>query len=101
MYVYETLSEAINGLKERGYTMDFNIEENCLVCHEEKFRIEDFEIVEVHRFEGQSNPDDSSVLYAIESTKGDKGILVSAFGAYAEGMSIDMAKKLSLHKHYS
>jgi len=98
MYVYETLSEAINDLRKRGYIIDFNIEDNCLVCHTDRFDVNDFEIVEVHRFEGETNPDDSSVLYAIESKKGDKGLLVSAYGAYAEGMSIDMATKLALHR---
>jgi len=97
MYVYETLSQAINGLRERGYTTDFNLEENCLVCNEEKFNIDDFEIVEVYRFEGATNPDDSSILYAIESRKGQKGVLVSAYGVYAEGMSADMAAKLAIH----
>ena len=97
MIIYETLSQAINGLRERGYTTDFNLAENCLVCNNDKFNINDFEIVEVHRFEGQTNPDDSSILYAVESTKGVKGVLVSAYGVYAEGMSAEMAKKLSLH----
>ena len=32
--------------------MDFNLDENCIVCHEDKFNPEDFEIVEVYRFEG-------------------------------------------------
>ena len=99
MRVYETLSQAINGLRELGYTTDFNLEENCLVCHNEKYNIQDFEITEVHRFEGATNPDDSSVLYAIESRKGEKGLLVSAYGAYAEGISAEMAQKLSMHTH--
>ena len=97
MYVYDTLSQAINGLRERGFVTDFNLEENCLICDTEKFNIADFEIVEVHRFEGATNPDDSSVLYAIESNKGHKGVLVSAYGVYADSMSEEMAKKLSLH----
>jgi len=29
---YGTLSETINGLKEEGYTLDFNIREDCLAC---------------------------------------------------------------------
>lgn len=99
MYVYETLSQAINGLRDRGYTTDFNLAENCLVCNGKEFRIDDFEIVEVHRFEGMTDPDDSSILYAVESKDGEKGLLVSAYGVYAEGMSAEMAAKLSIHLH--
>ncbi|MBI1344119.1 MAG: phosphoribosylpyrophosphate synthetase [Terrimonas sp.] len=97
MKTYETLSQAINGLKAEGYTTDFNLSENCLVCNEGKFDINDFEIVNVFRFEGETNPDDSSILYVIESNKGHKGLLVSAYGVYAEGMSAEMALKLRMH----
>lgn len=98
-YSYDTLSQAISGLRSRGYTTDFNLSENCLICNGTRFDVNDFEIVETYRFEGASNPDDSSILYAIESNKGDKGLMVSAYGMYAEGMSAEMAKKLALHRN--
>jgi hypothetical protein len=97
MYTYDTVSAAINGLKERGYTTDFNLEENCIVCNTARFDPDDFEITEIYRFEGSSNPDDEAVVYAIESNKGDKGILVNAYGIYSDTMSDDMIKKLSIH----
>ena len=53
--------------------MDFNLNENCLVCHEDKFDPEDFEIVEVYRFEGNSDPADEAVVYAMKATKVIKG----------------------------
>jgi len=87
------------GLKARGYQKDFNLEENCIVCHEDKYHPEDFEIVEIYRFEGNSDPGDEAVVYAIESKNGDKGILVSGYGISADEMSSDMAKKLSIHLH--
>jgi len=95
---YDTLSQAVDGLKERGYTHDFNLKENCLVCHGDKFNIDDFEIVETHRFEGNSDPADEAIVYAIEGKNGKKGILVSGYGISAEGMSAEMAKKLSMHQ---
>lgn len=99
MHNYETVSEAINELKKRGFTLDFNLQENCLVCHTGKFEVNDFEIVEVHRFEGNTDPSDEAVVYAIESVdKTNKGVLVSGYGISAEGMSADMAKKLSIQK---
>jgi hypothetical protein len=97
MYSYETVTAAVNGLKQRGYTLDFNLSENCLVCQDDKFNPEDFEITEVYRFEGNSDPADEAVVYAIESKKGDKGVLVNGYGPSANEMSSDMAKKLSIH----
>jgi hypothetical protein len=99
MIVYDTVSEAINGLKERGFGLDFNLLENCIVCHADKFDVNDFEIAEVHRFEGNTDPSDEAVVYAIESVNGMRGVLVNGYGISAEGMSAEMAKKLSVrHK---
>ena len=52
MHAYDTLSEAVNDLKQRGYNIDFNVEENRLVCRKTPLvlRPEDFEITEVYRF---------------------------------------------------
>jgi len=99
MYSYDTVTDAVVGLKARGYQKDFNLEENCIVCHEDKYHPEDFEIVEIYRFEGNSDPGDEAVVYAIESKNGDKGILVSGYGISADEMSSDMATKLSIHLH--
>ena len=99
MYVYDTVTAAIKGLKERGYSKDFNLEENCLVCDDNKYHPEDFEIVEVYRFEGDTDPADEAVVYAVEGKNGDKGVLVSGYGPSAESVSAEIAKKLSMHLH--
>lgn len=98
MPVYDTVSQAITELKKRGYITDFNLEENCIVCHQEKFDPDDFEITEVYRFEGDTDPADESVVYAIESTTGMKGVLVNGYGIYSEPMSDKMIRKLSIIK---
>jgi hypothetical protein len=98
MYNYDTVTEAIKGLKARGFTMDLNLQENCIVCNEEKFNPDDFEIVEFYRFEGDTDPSDEAVVYAIESNSGMKGVLVNGYGISAEEMSDDIAKKLRIHK---
>jgi hypothetical protein len=99
MPAYDTLSEAVNGLRRRGFTLDFNLEENCLICHQDRIDPDDFEIVEFYRFEGNSDPADEAVIYAIESKKGQKGVLVSGYGISAEGISADMAQKLQMHNN--
>lgn len=96
MYTYDTVTAAVNGLKERGYNLDFNLQENCIVCEDQKFDPENFEIVEVYRFEGNSDPADEAVVYAIESNKGHKGILVSGYGPSADALSTEMVRKLNI-----
>lgn len=99
MYVYDTVTAAINGLRERGFTLDFNQQGNCLECNGDNFHPEDFEIAEVYRFEGPTDPADEAVVYGIESKKGQKGILVDGFGISSDPLSTEMLKKLSYHPH--
>ncbi len=82
MYTYDTVTEAVSGLKQRGYNIDFNIEENKLVCKTTplELRPDEFEITEVYRFEGDSDPADEAIVYGIQSKHGQKGILVNGFG---------------------
>ena len=96
---YDTVSQATDDLRKRGFVLDFNLEENNVVCKENRFRPEDFTIVEVHRFEGLTDPADEAVVYAIESSDGTKGILVSGYGIYSDALSAEMAKKLSIQFH--
>ena len=98
MYSYDTLSEAVNDLKKRGFDLDFNLQENCLICHGDKFDVNDFEITEVYRFEGNTDPSDEAVVYGIESSNGKKGVLVNGYGISADVMDGEMAKKLNIHK---
>ena len=95
-YRYDTMVETLNNLRERGYTVDFNLLPTCLECPQLHLELksEDFEIDEVHRFEGASNPGDNSVVYAVSSDKGVKGVLVDAYGVYADSITPDLARKL-------
>ena len=100
MYQYDTVVAAINGLKERGYTLDFNIAFDKISCvqNNQCLQPSEFEITEFHRFEGDSNPSDEDIVYAVESKDGNlKGIISSAFGMYADTISSDMIKKLTMH----
>jgi hypothetical protein len=97
MYTYDTVSEAVNGLHQRGYTFDFDARFDCVVCKDHKLQPDEFEITEVYRFEGNTDPADEAIVYAIESTKyGIKGILVNGYGANSDELSNDMVKKLSI-----
>jgi hypothetical protein len=93
---YDNLVEAIKDLQLRGYTYDFNLKPKCLECASLKIEIhpEDFKVDETYRFEGMSSTDDNSILYAISSKNSIKGLLVDAYGVYAENISEAMRLKL-------
>lgn len=92
---YSTVSEAINHLRSKGFNLDFNLEENCISGTNCRFTPEQFEIVEVFRYEGNSDPADEAVVYAILSEDGQKGILVTGYGVSDDPVSERMLRKLS------
>jgi hypothetical protein len=97
---YTSLSDATNGLKARGYINDFNLKGDCVECPALQLQVkpEHFTVDEFHRFEGLSSTDDSSIVFAISSDKGVKGILVDAYGVYASSMSEGMIRRLSISR---
>ncbi len=97
---YGTLSETINGLKKDGYTLDFNISKELVVCNNPNMTLspDDFGIDKTYRFEGETNPDDQSILYAISSPKFNvKGVLVNGYGISADEKSDALISKLRTH----
>ncbi len=101
MQTYDTVVEAITGLKKRGYVLDFNLAFDKLVCHDKNICLNpsEFEIMEVYRFEGSTNPSDEDIVYAIESKDGlIKGIFSGAYGVYMDSISTEILKKLTSHK---
>jgi hypothetical protein len=45
---------------------------------------EEVKVLNFYRFEGNSDPADNSILYAIETSDGGRGTLVDAYGPYAD-----------------
>ncbi len=97
---YDTVVDALHDLKARGFDFDFNLKETCLHCAQldKELSPEDFDVVEIYRFEGASNPDDNSIVYAIESTDGLKGTLVNAYGIYSDPVSDELVAKLDIKR---
>ena len=96
---YITLSEALRDLTKRGFTENLEFIEG-LVCDVNSGRAytpDELTIVEHHRFEGMSNPDDMSIVYAIVSADGGRGLLVDAFGPYSNFDLGDFLKKVNIH----
>jgi hypothetical protein len=98
MTTYNNLVEATNDLMKRGYTENLSLEGDTVDDKEKNIQMtaDDFEIDEFYRFEGPSNPSDMSIVYAVTSAKyGIKGVLVNAFGAYANSSSSAIMAKLN------
>lgn len=97
---YGTMSETINGLIKLGYTHDFNIKDECIICHKTNITLspDDFQIDYIYRFEGDSDPEYQSILYAISSTKFNvKGILVNGYGISSDEVASKLIEKLNTH----
>ncbi len=96
MITYNTVSEAVEGLHQRGYVEDFSLTNDHLSCaaHNLNLNPDEFEVDETHRFEGETDPADEAVVYGISSSNGLKGVMVNAYGTYAESASAELVKKL-------
>lgn len=92
---YATVSEAINDLQKKGFTIDFNLKENSLEHNADKFETA-FEIVEVYRYEGDSDPGDEAAVYALESKSGQKGLLVTGYGTSVDTKTTEILKRLPI-----
>ena len=94
MKTYITLSETLNNLRKQGYTEDFNLRQNC---NESKMFAGDFKVDSYYRFEGETNPSDAAIVYAISSERQNvKGVLVNAYGIYSEPLTDAMMEKLTV-----
>ena len=91
---YDTVMDAIDDLKRQGFAIDFNVEGDRLINRGGKSASDDFEIVDVYRYEGDSDPGDEAVVYAIESKSGLKGILVTGYGYSSDEATTEILKKL-------
>lgn len=98
---YASEIDAIRDLRRRGFTTDLEFRDGAL--HEtatgRRFRPDELAIVEHHRFEGASDPEDMSVVYAIESDDGVRGIVMDAFGAYADPNLAAFLEKVKVNEH--
>ena len=82
---YTTMADAMNDLKRRGFTADFELIGQTFraMGSERAFQPDELTIVEHHQFEGSSDPEEMAVVYAIEARDGTRGVLVDAYGVDA------------------
>ena len=83
--------------KAKGFTENFEIlDANTMinVGTERKYVPSDVSIINHYRFEGMSDPGDNMVLYEIETSEGDQGILVTPYGPDCPAHVADFVAKI-------
>lgn len=97
-----TLTRVLEKLREKGFDDEFKMTDHGKMQSPKTGKLydpEDLIIIKTYRFEGESDPSDSSVVYVLEDGEGQKGYLLDAFGAYSnhEGDGFDdFLKKLKV-----
>jgi len=94
------MDRCLDKLEHKGYTDQYRVEKGRLVSTKgkKKYKAKDVKAANFFRFEGITNPDDMSILYAIETTDGNKGTLVDAYGLYADDDTGEFMKEVEVHK---
>jgi hypothetical protein len=90
----------ISNLEKHGYTQQFRVSNDKLesLTTGKLYKCEDVKAVNFYRFEGVSDPDDMSILYAIETCDGAMGTLTDAYGRYSDEATGEFMKKVEIAK---
>src|SRR6188508_718278 len=82
----KTLVSCLNSLLADGFESQFKAVKGGLksLATEKIFRPEQVKILNFYRFEGESDPADNSILYALETSDGERGTLTDAYGPYSD-----------------
>lgn len=82
----KTMASCLNSLSAGGYETQFKAVKNGLksLKTERVYGPSEVKITNFYRFEGESDPSDNSILYAIETTSGERGTLTDAYGVYSD-----------------
>lgn len=96
----KTLSEMMQKFRDKHFIHDFEIKDKLLTCKEtdESFKEEDLIVDRTYRYEGDSNPDDMCILYAITANSGTQGILLDAYGTYANPQISEFIKNVPVRE---
>ena len=91
-------------LETEGFTDQFRVEKKMLQSltdPKKKYKAKDIKSVNFYRYEGISDPDDMSIIYAIETIDGQKGTLVDAYGRYSDEETGAFMQDVEIHKKVS
>jgi hypothetical protein len=94
--VLTTLSKKANDLRGEGFTEEFIMTISGLKCcsTEQIFSPADVKIIKHFRFEGNSDPGDMSILYAVETVNGLKGSIAEGYGPYSDSNFLEFIQQV-------
>jgi hypothetical protein len=97
------MEKNIKDLELKGYTDQFKLEKGKLLdlANNKKYKPADIKAVNFFRYEGISDPDDTSVLYVIETCDGRKGTVIDAYGLYSDDDLGVFFKEVEINKKTS
>jgi hypothetical protein len=77
-----TMTSCTNHLQKDGYTENFVVKAEGLIAPstEKLYTPSEVKIASFYRFEGESDPADNAIVYAIETNDKVKGLLIDAYG---------------------
>ncbi|RBL93712.1 hypothetical protein [Chitinophaga flava] len=81
-----TLTRVLQRLHEKGFDHELKMSDNGSMQSADTQKVyhpEDLLIIKTYRFEGESDPSDSSILYVMEDKEGNKGFVLDAYGVYS------------------
>lgn len=92
----KTMVSCTNMLNTLGFATQFKAYREGLMSLATKvvYFPEEVEIVDFFRFEGESDPEDSAILYAIETICGERGTLTDAYGMYSDSHVTNFIKQV-------
>lgn len=96
----KSITECLDILQRKGFVDQFRVEEGEIISTSDgkKYAPEAVTAVDFFRFEGLTDPEDMSILYAIETVDGKKGTLIDAYGLYADPVVSEFVKEMEIHK---
>ena len=95
-YHYASVLKALEELKSMDFIVDFNLQEEAIMTNPNNYKI-----LHIYRYEGDSNPDEEAIVYGIKSNAGEKGVFVAGFSANSESRAAQVLFELSIkgNKH--
>jgi hypothetical protein len=83
--VMTTLTAVLEQLRIKKQDNEFKMTDEGFTAGKGKnYDPEDLKIIKTYRFEGESDPSDSSILYLIEASDGLIGYSLDSYGAYSD-----------------
>jgi len=96
-----TLSSLTDSVIKKGYTENFQMQPEGLYAPSTNIHYapNEVKIDNFYRFEGASDPQDSAILYSLETHDGIKGMLIDSYGSDADAMITEFIKEVEhIHK---